>query len=529
MKLPDVPEPPAGWCWTTLGDIAVEVRNGLSPKPNGDAGLPVLRISAVRPMRVDLNDKRYFDPPPVGWQSAQLHEGDLLFTRYSGTPAFVGVCGLVTGLAEPLVYPDKLIRVRVEQSVALPSFVEKAANSGISRAAIESNLKTTSGQVGLAGGDLKLTPLPLPPLNEQRRIVDKIEALTARSRRAKEALDAVPVLLDKLRQSILAAAFRGDLTKEWRAAHPDVEPASVLLDRIREERRARWEEAELAKMRAKGSLPKDDKWKSKYVEPEPVNTDDLPELPEGWAWARWNEVGMCQNGRAFPSDEYSEVGIKLLRPGNLCVDGSIEWSDKNTRCMPERWAEDFPDYVVGEGELVINLTAQSLKDEFLGRVCLTGRDERCLLNQRIGRLTPVELLPEWCLFWMKSPQFRTFVDGLNTGSLIQHMFTSQVDQHILPIPPAAEQIEMVRVLRSELSTVRKTGALSNLYDELARLDSAILAKAFRGELVPQDPNDEPASALLERIRAERESGVTTSPAKKTRAIRAAKTSKSASR
>ena len=92
----------------------------------------------------------------------------------------------------------------------------------------------------------------LPPLNEQKRIVARIEELQARSRRAREALEAIPDLLDQLRQSILAAAFRGDLTKEWRERHPNVEPATELLKRIRAERRKRWEEAELEKLKAKG-------------------------------------------------------------------------------------------------------------------------------------------------------------------------------------------------------------------------------------------------------------------------------------
>ena len=121
----------------------------------------------------------------------------------------------------------------------------------------------------------------LPPLPEQRRIVAKIEALQERSRKARAALEAIPPLLEQFRQSVLAAAFRGDLTADWRAQHPNVEPASVLLDRIRAERRRRWEEAELAKMQAKGKMPKDEKWKERYKEPEPVDPESLePEVPE---------------------------------------------------------------------------------------------------------------------------------------------------------------------------------------------------------------------------------------------------------
>ena len=159
--------------------------------------------------------------------------------------------------------------------------------------------------------------IPVPPLNEQRRIVAKIEALQERSRKARAALEAIPPLLEQFRQSVLAAAFRGNLTADWRAQHPDVEPASVLLDRIRAERRRHWEEAELAKMQAKGKMPKDEKWKERYEEPEPVDETEMPELPEGWCWARWDEVGRCQNGRAFPSKEYAVQGVKLLRPGKI--------------------------------------------------------------------------------------------------------------------------------------------------------------------------------------------------------------------
>jgi type I restriction enzyme S subunit len=97
-------------------------------------------------------------------------------------------------------------------------------------------------------------PLPLPPLNEQRRIVAKIEALQERSKAAKDALDAIPPLLEKFRQSVLAAAFRGDLTKSWRERQPEIEPATVLLDRIRAERRRRFTEANP---------------KKKYIEPAP--------------------------------------------------------------------------------------------------------------------------------------------------------------------------------------------------------------------------------------------------------------------
>src|SRR5690606_31949072 len=129
--------------------------------------------------------------------------------------------------------------------------------------------------------------------------------LQARSDAAKEALDAIPPLLEQFRQSVLASAFRGDLTKTWRTQHPDVESASELLERIRVERKARFIEDAAEKARAKAEAnaraagqswgPDDDaavleharpKAEAKYEEPAPVDPAGLPELPAGWCWAR---------------------------------------------------------------------------------------------------------------------------------------------------------------------------------------------------------------------------------------------------
>ncbi len=150
-------------------------------------------------------------------------------------------------------------------------------------------------------------------LHEQRRIVSKLESLLARSRRAKEALDAIPALLERFRQSVLAAAFRGDLTADWRAQHPDVEPASKLLERIRAERRLRWEEAELEKMRATGKVPQNDAWKVKY-KAKPIDIiegcQSLPQTGAGQAWAPVQQTGLPQpQGTGTPSGSTRNFGV----------------------------------------------------------------------------------------------------------------------------------------------------------------------------------------------------------------------------
>jgi type I restriction enzyme S subunit len=462
--------------------------------------VPYLRVANVQRGALDLTEVKHIEATQEEVDALRLQRGDVLFNE-GGDRDKLGR-GCVWREELPLcIHQNHVFRLRL-QSEADPQFVSAYGNSTEAQQYFLGSGKQTTNLASINITTLGALPVCLPPLNEQRRIVAKLESLQERSRRAREALDAVPALLDKLRQSILAAAFRGDLTRDFREKHKDLEPASKLLQRIRTERRKKWEEAELAKLTAKGKPPTDDKWKSKYKEPDPVDTTGLPKLPDGWCWAAWREVGFCQNGRAFPSAEYTVDGTKLLRPGNLHVSGDIEWTDDNTRRMPRTWAREYPEFVVGANELVMNLTAQSLKDEFLGRICLSGPKEECLLNQRIARLVPCGLSHQYWLWFFKSPSFRRYVDTLNTGSLIQHMFTSQIDQCAVPLMPTAEAYLLVERITEKLRALRTLSEqIRHEQNRLPFLDRAILAKAFRGELVPQDPSDEPADVMLARTSA----------------------------
>lgn len=129
------------------------------------------------------------------------------------------------------------------------------------------------------------------------------------------------------------------------------------------------------------------------------------------------------------------------------------WTEGNSRFLPDTYAEKYPQWLVSENELVVNLTAQSLKDDFLGRVCLTGSGERCLLNQRIARLSPVIVSRPFLLRLFQSKLFRDYVRSLNTGSLIQHMFTSQLAEFCFPLPPYSEQDRVVNAVDHLLAQI----------------------------------------------------------------------------
>lgn len=167
-------------------------------------------------------------------------------------------------------------------------------------------------------------PLPLPPRSEQSRLVEAIESYLTRLDDAMATLERVQHNLKRCRASVLKAAVEGRLVPTEavlaRAEGREYEPASLLLERILADRRRRWEEAELAKLKAKGKVPKNDTWKAKYVEPVGPDTSDLPELPEGWCWSSIDqlECGDRKTGYGVlaPGDHVSS-GVPLVRVGDI--------------------------------------------------------------------------------------------------------------------------------------------------------------------------------------------------------------------
>jgi type I restriction enzyme S subunit len=349
----------------------------------------------------------------------------------------------------------------------------------------------------LRTSDLEVMPLPLPPLNEQRRIVARLEELTARTNAARAALEAIPPLLDRFRQSVLAAAFRGDLTADWRAQNPDVEPASELLKRIHAERRRRWEEAELEKMRAKGKVPGDDRWKARYVEPEGVDAEGLPELPEGWVWIRMGEAGLWRTGGtpARGVDSYFGGHIPWVKTGDL-ADGPVINIEET---LTDEGIQNSNAEVCPPGTLLVAMYGATIGK--LGMLV-----EPAATNQACAALLPDDSSPvrRKFLFWYIYAQ-RGNLRRLGQGGAQPNISQALLRDFPAPIPPVQEQLAILKILEAlDASSLALEEDASRARQQLTTLHQSLLAKAFRGELVPQDPADEPASVLLERIRKERE-------------------------
>ena len=499
---------PPGWSASPLGDIA-----GINPPLDRCVVSDDTEVTFV-PMRAVAAEGGGLVAPETR-RYGEVKKG---YTSFLSSDVIMAKITPCTENGKTTVVPEvpgqvcfgstEFHTIRPEQGVQA-EWIEKFLLQHETRRLAQRSMTGGVGQMRVPGEFLNSIRIPIAPSNEQARIVSTLEELLSDLDGGTAALEKARDRLKLYRASVLKAAVEGALTADWRARHPhpQVEPASELLERILVERRRRWEEGQLRQFKEKGRVPPKN-WRSKYKEPVGRDTTRLQDLPDGWCWVSWGQVGLSQNGRPFPSKQYQGSGTKLIRPGNLHMDGQVRWTKKNTRYMPDRYLETASTLVVGPGELVINLTAQSLKDDFLGRVCITSRDELCLLNQRLARLTPIVIPSRFMLWVFKSVVFRTFVSDLNTGSLIQHMFTRQLDEFLFPLPPLPEQEAIVEIVDRQLSVIERLEAeVDSKLKKVQGLRQAILRHAFTGRLVPQNPNDEPASELLKRIAAEREARV----------------------
>lgn len=340
----------------------------------------------------------------------------------------------------------------------------------------------------LSGARAAELEVPLAPLNEQRRIVAKLDAIFEQTRTAKARLDRLPALLDKFKRSILAAAFRGDLTKDWRAAHPNVEPASILLDKIRAERRHRWEVA----IRAQGQNPA----KATYEEPRSVDADGLAKLPRGWVWTSIDELAVVIRGASpRPAGDPRFFGgeIPWITVRELTKDASMEIHAVSDFLTPE--GKDAARWVDAATFLLSNSGAT------LGVPKVT-RIAGCINDGVVALLNLSE--PEKTFLYQFLTSQTHVLRALNQGAAQPNLNTGIVKRIAVPLPPEGERDALVVAVRRALEGLEALERrCPELIARLECLERVSLAKAFRGELVSQDPADEPASVLLERIRAAR--------------------------
>jgi type I restriction enzyme S subunit len=499
---------PANWETATLGELTEFVTSGSRGwaryySQDGPLFLGVGNLDRGT-VRINLSDMQHVRPPEgAEGKRTRIESGDILLS----ITADVGMVGLA---------PPDLTEAYVNQHIALmrplPSVDSRALAyamldpMGLQRLAREAQYGAT--KPGLSLIQVRDFPVLIPPLNEQHRIIDAIESYLTRLDDAVTSLERVKAKLKQYRASVLKAAVEGRLVPteaelaQWEGRH--YEPASVLLERILTERRRRWEEAELARLAATGKMPKDDGWKRRYREPVAPDTTVLPRLPEGWCWATADMVadlkgGITKGQRRTSAEVLREV--PYLRVANV-QRGCLDLSVVKTIAATEAEIEELR---LRPGDVLFNEGGDRDK---LGRGWIwSGELPECIHQNHVfrARIFTNDLHPT-VLSWYGNTagQRYFFAEGKQTTNLASINLTKL--RHLpVPIPPLQEQVRMTTEVKRVLSLIDECESLAgDGKRRVVRLRQSILKWAFEGRLVDQDPTEEPASILLERIRASRQ-------------------------
>lgn len=488
---------PNGWASAKLGELTE-----LNP-PKDQIDAPSDTPMAFVPMAsvkeefggIDASSARPFEAVKKGY--VQFRERDVLFAKI--TPCMEnGKVAVVPKLESPVGYGSTEFHIVRAPDAVHPRWIAHFLSQQEFRRVARRNMSGSAGQLRVPEGWLAEQTIPIAPPQEQQRIVEKLDELLSDLEAATAALERARANLKRYRAAVLKAAVEGRLTEKWRAAHPDVEPASKLLERILAERRRKWEEAQVKKYADKGQLlPKG--WKDKYSPPAEPDVAKLPELPRDWCWMTLDQLADIGTG-ATP----------LRNEQRYWREGSIAWV--TSAAVNDPYVHEASELVSPAALAETNLCVypkHTLILAMYGEGKTRGKVSELLIeattNQALAALV-FEGTSSTCRQYVKTYLAKSYEDmrRIAAGGVQPNLNLGLIREMCIPIPPLSEQVEIVAMVDRLLSVQQR------LVDESqksalrgASLRQAILKRAFEGKLVPQDPKDEPASELLERIRAAR--------------------------
>ena len=497
-----LPELPQAWVWTTVGEITQPIEK-VQPKENPNTQFTYLDISSIdNQLNRVVEPKTYYGSEAPSRARQLIRANDVLF---STVRTYLKNIALVPEICDGQIASTGFSVLRGESGISSKYlFYYSLTDQFINPL---SKLQRGTSYPAVRDGDVRAQPIPLSPLAEQHRIVAKIEELFTQLDAGVAALEKAKAQLRRYRQAVLKAAVEGELTREWREAHQgELEPASVLLERILEERRTKWEAEQLEKMRAKGKVPKDDKWKTKYKKPVSPDTEGLPELPKGWCWASVEQLSAHEPnsitdgpfGSKLKTAHYTRSGPRVVRLQNV---GDGKFIDAKAHISDQHF-EYLRKHEVFAGDLVIaalgvDLPRACIIPDYVGPAIVKAD---CIRFKPHPSLADAKYLNVALNSHLLKSIAKNIVHGVGRPRLNQQ----QVKSLPLPLSNLAEQHVIVEEVVRCLSVADEMEkAVEQSLKRAERLRQSILKRAFEGKLVPQDPSDQPASVLLERIKAEK--------------------------
>lgn len=480
---------PPGWVITTLGEL-VRVIRGVSYKKEHAKYAPAKdHLSILRATNIGETlsfDRLVYVPQHYVSPEQELRMGDIVLAASSGSRSVVGKTAALKqewkgsfGAFCFGIRPSDHVNASYLAYFLRTSEYRKR----VSQLAAGVNINN------LKASHIQQTPVPVAPLTEQSRIVEEIERQFTRLEAAVEAMKRVGTNLKRYRASVLKAACEGRLVPTEaelaRAEGRDYEPAEVLLQRTRNER-----------------ANKGNAMRGRHRSDDSAETARLGTLPDGWVWTSLGELADIQSGiQKQPSRKPVRNAYPFLRVANV-LRGRLDLAEIH---RVELFGDEISKLRLEPGDLLI-VEGNGSRSE-IGRMAIwDGKISDCVHQNHIirARLLGGTLPAYASAYWNAPNGSRCVFDIASSTSGLYTLSVSKVSHIPVPLPPLAEQHRIVNEVGRRLSVIQELQALvaANL-KRAERLRQSILKRAFDGKLVPQDPNNESASFLLERIRAER--------------------------
>ena len=483
---------PSSWKQVALADLFLDPKSHIVDGPFGSnlkaseyksEGIPVLRIQNIdRNKFVDKNINFVTEEKAEFLKRHSFRSGDIIITKL-GTP--VGKACFVPSKYKHGIIVADLIRARITHGHVDPKFLVYQINSnGLIKQFERFTKGTTRPRINL--GIVRQLEFNLPPINEQHRIVAKIEELFSELDNGVENLKLAKNQLKVYRQALLKHAFEGKLTEEWRKEN-NPEPAEKLLERIKEERQARYEQelkdwkAAVKKWEKEGKKGKKPR-KPKLSNLQKINLNN-EKLPATWFWGDFENSVLNLDGDRVPISS----AVRYSRKGKFPYYGATGIVD-----YIDDFLFDGKYLLIGEDGANLLSKARDLAFIVEGKVWVNNHAH--VLQTLIG------LDINFLCYYFNSLSLNEYVTGTAQPKLTQ----ANLNKIRVPYCTEVEQNFIVNEIESQLSIVEKFE--ETIIKSLKQSESqrqSILKKAFEGKLVDQDPEDEPASELLNRIQEEK--------------------------
>ncbi|MCK4581957.1 restriction endonuclease subunit S [Candidatus Bathyarchaeota archaeon] len=471
---------PDHWLEVKLIDVISRISNGTTAKQNKEKiGLPVTRIETISKETVDLERVRHIaNPSPEFISKYKLEKGDILFSHIN-SDLHLGKTAIFN-LDLTVLHGMNLLLIRSNSDVIYPDYLNYLFKFFRYSGNFISIAQHAVNQSSINQRKMKQFKIPLAPYNEQVRIVDRVEELFSWLDAGVRSLQAAQTQLEQYRQTTLKQAYTGKTS----GIKKDITTSIDELENLR--KRTHDSVIDLRKRTRKRN----------YGKLDAIRYELLPDIPENWIWSRLEECVFVIDYRG-KTPQFSEHGVPNIRSSNV-KNGKIVWN--GMKYITEETYEKWMTRGIPQEKDILFTTEAPLGDvAFVPKIKFS-------VAQRVIILRAMEKLidPKFLFYQLMFPNFKDRLTGKGTGTTVTGVSYRNFRNLELVIPPISEQKQIESKIEEVISIIENIKiSLNNSFLEIPKIKQSILKGAFEGRLVPQDPNDEPTSLLLKRIKAQK--------------------------